>query len=259
MFDTSLSSSLPDGRFALQKREPAYKLLTALLFSASVCLLTRPASALLCLGIVLAIIIPARLPLASVIRSLLPVNVFCLFLWLILPWSYALPGQEPLFSPGFLPVHRAGLALALLITLKANAISCMVLVMAGTSSLAANGRAMLRLHVPEKLVILTLLTHANLVLLERESRRMWQAAKLRGFTPKNSFLTYKTCAWMAAMLLLRSWRKAQRVEQAMRLRGFCGRFPLFAEPAAARPAGFLVVPALLGLLVLAGDLLWRFC
>jgi cobalt/nickel transport system permease protein len=245
-------------RFALQGQDPAAKLPVALLFAASACLTERPASALLCLGVALAAIGLARFPLRSVIRSLLPVNAFCLFLWLILPWSHALPGQAPLFFLGPLPVHRAGSLLALLITMKANAISGMALIMTGTSSPAANGRALLRLHVPEKLVTLILFTHANLVLLERESKRMWQAAKLRGFTPKNSFFTYRTCAWMAAMLLFRAWEKARRVEQAMRLRGFCGRFPLFAESAAARPSGFLMVLAALGPLILACDLALRF-
>lgn len=208
---------------------PAWKLPVCLVFSFSMSMVTHPGTALPGLLAALMVVTLAHVPQKALIKALIPVNFFCLFLWFVLPWSYILPNQPPLFSFGFLSIYPAGLKLALLISLKANAITIMFLALAGTSSVSANGRALSRLRVSKKLVTLLLITHGNLALFEREAIRLWQAARLRGFVPNNSVATYKTFAWLVAMLLLRSWQKANHVEQAMRLRGFRGRFPLFTD------------------------------
>lgn len=160
-------------------------------------------------------------------KAMLPVTLFCALLWVMLPLSTAFTDGDG-FSGNAPGAYAKGLGLALLVTLKAFAITSALMALVGSSSVSANGRALLSFRVPQKLVTLILITHCNNMLLYKEFQRIWNAAKLRGFRPRNSLMTYKTCAWMAAILLLRAWNKAKRREEAMKLRGFSGLFPLYA-------------------------------
>ncbi len=78
-----------------------------------------------------------------------------------------------------------------------------------------------------------------------EAAKITASARLRGFRPRPGFTAWRTLGYLAAMILLRSWQRSARVNRAMRLRGFTGRFPLLdphAPPTAreARLAGLLV-------------------
>jgi cobalt/nickel transport system permease protein len=48
--------------------------------------------------------------------------------------------------------------------------------------------------------------------------------KIRGFKPRTNLHTYRSYAYLAAMLLVRSFDRAERVFQAMLCRGFNGTF-----------------------------------
>ena len=220
---TALSAAAP---LRLGALSPARKLAAAAVFSLGVSLLTNPATAL-CACLLPAFLIAAGyLPVRTVLRRLLPVNAFFLFLWLFLPLEIA---------SGSVHFTHSGLLHAAVITIKGNAIAATLLALAGTSSINASCRALLALHVPEKLVVLLLLTYGHLSFMADEAARLFSAAKLRGFRPANSLSSYKTFGYLIAMLLLRSWQRSQRVASAMRLRGFSGRFPLLDTAAPQQP------------------------
>ena len=205
------------------------KLCAALVFSVAASLLsqTLPAfGACLFAGLLLAC---SGLSFSFAVKRLIPVNAFFLFLWILLPLSFspaADTGTAVRLGPFFL--LSSGLELALLITLKGNAIAAALLALTASSSVSENGHALLSLGVPQKLTALFLVTHGSLSRMAREYERVFQAAKLRGFAPTTNLASYKTYAGLVGLLLVRSWQRAQRVETAMRLRGFCGRFPLIA-------------------------------
>lgn len=225
--DTPALTAAPSARFSLRRMQTKKKLTAAFIFSAGVSVLAHAGPALgACLAAVL-LLAASGLPARYIARRLLAVNVFFVFLWLLLPLSLGARGGEPPFlTLGPFAVYPSGFALALLITLKGNAIAGALTALTGSSTITENGHALRALRIPEKLVALLLLTHANLALMARDYQRLFQAALLRGFVPRTHPAAYKTYARLLGLLFLRSWQKAQRVEQAMRLRGFCGRFPL---------------------------------
>lgn len=163
----------------------------------------------------------ARLPGGPLVRRLLTVNGFVAFLWLFLP--FGAPG-EAAFSLGPLEATRQGLAQAALITLKTNAIMCLFLALVATSDAAALGQAMLRLRLPRKLVFLFLFTYRFIHVIGDEQRRLFKAARLRGFVPRTSLHTYRTLASLLAMVLVGALRRAEMTRRAMLLRCFQGRF-----------------------------------
>ena len=225
-FEAALAAAPTDAPLPLGLVPPAKKLAAAAIFSLAVSLLAHPLTAACAVFVPATLVAAGRLSPFTVLRKLLPVNVFFLFLWVFLPLN---------ISSGSLHFSQSGLSHAALITLKGNAIAATLLALAGTSSISASCRALVTLRVPEKLVTLLLLTYGNLAFMADEAARLFAAAKLRGFIPRTSWASYKTFGYLTAMLLLRSWQRSQRVGKAMRLRGFAGRFPLL-EDALTPPA-----------------------
>ncbi|TVM19508.1 cobalt ECF transporter T component CbiQ [Oceanidesulfovibrio indonesiensis] len=167
------------------------------------------------------LVLAARLDIGEVLRRLLVVNSFIAFIWLLVPLTY---GGEPLFSFGFLHISREGVRLAALITLKSNGIVLVLMSLVATSTLVDMGRAMESLGVPSRLCRLLLYTVRYLTVIEDEYRRLARAAGLRGFAPRLNLHTCRTYGHMIAMTMVRSYNRARRVQQAMQLRGFTGRF-----------------------------------
>ena len=169
----------------------------------------------------------ARLDPGTVLRRLVMVNSFVLMLWLTLPLTY--PGPGPMLGP----VHLSGpgLMLALLITLKANAVFLYFIALPATSRVAELGNALRSLRLPDKLCLLLLFSQRYILVIEQEYQRLYRAARLRCFRPATSLHAYRTYGHLFGMTLVRSWNRAQRVRMAMVLRGFQGRFHTLTEPA----------------------------
>ncbi len=159
------------------------------------------------------------------------VNIFSLFLFATLPLTY---GSD----------SSAGLAIATLITLKTNAIFFCFLALIASSSAASLGHALDTLGMPRKLTFLFLFTYRQLFIINQEYKRLQRAARLRGFTPCNSMHTYRTYSYLFAMTLVKSWNRAERVHQAMLLRGFSGKLiPL--QQQAITPVDYFLLSILL--------------
>jgi cobalt/nickel transport system permease protein len=235
-FDTPANSARGLPYFSLRAMRPERKLAAAAVFSLCAALLSRPAPALgACLFTVL-LLCCSGLPLRGIAPRLASVNAFFLPFWLLLPLSPAPDGDaRMLFSLGPLAFHTAGFETALLIWLKGNAATCAIAALAGSSTLAENGRALRSLRVPDKMTALLLITYANLGLMAREYVGLFQAARLRGFVPGASPAACRVYARLIGLLLVRSRQKARRVEQAMLLRGFSGSFPLLPERCSCPP------------------------
>ena len=78
--------------------------------------------------------------------------------------------------------------------------------------------------MPGLLVHLTLLSYRYVGLLAGELARVRVALRVRGYRNRATRHSYRTVAHVAAGLLVRGHDRAERVGQAMRSRGFDGRF-----------------------------------
>lgn len=209
------------GSSLMHRADVRCKIISAFFFSLAVALchtLFAPLFALLVAGVLLFL---AQLPYMKVVRRLLMVNVFTLLFWLTLPFT--VPG--PLFMElGPLVISRPGVALATLITLKTNAIVLVVLALIATSGVASIGHGLAALKLPSRFCMLLLFTYRYIFVLHQEYQRLRRAALLRGFRPAMIMHTYRTYGNLVGMTLVKSWQRGVRVQQAMLLRGFQGRF-----------------------------------
>ncbi|MBW6520139.1 MAG: cobalt ECF transporter T component CbiQ [Desulfoarculaceae bacterium] len=183
----------------------------------------------------------ARLQAGLVLRHLLAVNLFTLFLWLTLPLTY---GGDAMTTIGGMAISHDGIRLSALITLKTNAVVFTLLALLSTSSVASLGHGLEGLSVPPKLCFMLLSTYRYIFVIHQEYQRLLRAARMRGFVARTNLHTYKTFSHLLGMTLVKSWNRARRVHQAMILRGFTGQLtPLRQSPLAG--ADYLFLLALL--------------
>ena len=119
-----------------------------------------------------------------------------------------------------------GILRAFSISLKSVTIILFVITLLSTSSIFTLVHGMSHLRVPEKLVYLAFLSYRYIQVLYVEYKKLSDAVKMRGFKPKTDMHTYKTYAYLAGMLLIRSYDRSERIHRAMICRGFHGRFYL---------------------------------
>jgi cobalt/nickel transport system permease protein len=201
--------------------DPRAKILVTLIFSVVVALNQHPAGTALSLILPVALIAAARLSIKKVLVRLAIVNGFIAFIWLFLPFTT--PG-ETIYTVGPLSVQREGVNAAILITLKSNSIILMVIALLGTSQIFTLVHALSHLWIPDKLVHLFFFCFRYIHVIHEEYHRLSNAMKIRGFKPRTNVHTYRAYAYLVGMLLVRSFDRSKRIMQAMKCRGFKGRF-----------------------------------
>lgn len=236
----------------LYRLDPRAKIIAAFTFSLLVALLNRWLPLVLSLFFGSCAFYVSGLQLNVLARRLIPANVFLLFLWLLLPFSVE---GAILFRIGPLTATWEGMAYAMRITMKSNAIMMVLIVLVSATSVLDLGNALSGLKVPEKIVQLLFFTYRYIHVLYMEYNRLTSALKVRVFQPNTDFHTYKTYAYLVGMLLVRSSSRAERVYNAMLCRGFTGKFySLNTFSLTAKDRYFLLLN--FALLALLGTLEW---
>ncbi len=208
------------GDSLIHRLDPRVKIVAVSFFSVVVAVSNRFVVLMSALALGFFIVLLARVPMRQLVRRLVPVNVFILFLWLFLPFTVQ---GEPLFSVGPLVGTHEGVLYATQISLKSNAIVAVLIALVASSSILTLGHAMHELRVPQKIVHLFFFTYRYIHVIGREYVRLVNAMKVRGFRPGTNMHSYKTFAYLVGMLLVRSCDRAERVRNAMLCRGFRGR------------------------------------
>jgi len=217
----------------LHGADPRIKIICSALIIPVVALTTRLPVAAAALAFAVFLVVLIRPPLAALARRMAAVQVFLLFLWVILPLSAGGP-------TGFRGLSRQGVELALLITLKSNAIVLLTISLLATSPIQRIGQGLHRLSRSPKMTMLLLLTYRYLFVIAEEFQRLRRAARLRCFQPRTSLHTYRTYGHLIGMTLVRSWERAGRIRNAMILRGFSGTFH-YIDLLRMRPADWLLL------------------
>jgi cobalt/nickel transport system permease protein len=216
-----ISEPFAIGESIIHRLDPRIRLSLTVLYSFVVALSYQFSVLITALSLSSILILISRVRIQEVLKRLVIVNALILFLWLVLPFTFK---GEVLTHIGSFAIYRPGVILAAQITLKSNAILLALIALTATMSLSTLGHAMYRLRVPEKIVYLLLMTYRYIFVIEQEYLRLMRAAKIRGFQPGTNLNTYRTFSYVIGMLFVRAAGRAERVHQAMRCRGFNGKF-----------------------------------
>ncbi len=209
------------GDSLIHRLDPRVRILAALTYSIPLALISRPIPMLLSLAFSIVMTVLARLNVTALFKRLVIVNSIILLFWIAVPFTFK---GEQIFEIGPLVATREGFIYAAAVTLKSNAILLAFLALVATMPVATAGHAMQGLGFPVKVVTLLLLTYRYVFVIEEEYNRLLRALKARGFKARTNLHTYRTYAYLIGMLFVRSWDRAERVHQAMKCRGFEGKF-----------------------------------
>ena len=113
-----------------------------------------------------------------------------------------------------------GIELATLITLRMNLIVLSVWLFLHHVTDTILVQAIAKLPLPTKLIHLFILSVRYISLLAELNQKMDMAMKARGFQPKFNLFTMKVYAQRVALLLIHAMLKAEKAEMAMKARGF---------------------------------------
>lgn len=207
----------------LDRIDPRSRVVTALAFSVLAAVSNRPLSLLSALAIAVLCAGLSGLRIGTVLRRMVPVNLFMLLLIAVMPLT---SGGREIGRLGPLSYGEEGLRQALTIAIKGNAIVLMLIALLGALDVSTVGHTLSHLRVPDKLTHLLLFTVRYLDVLRREYGRLSAAMRLRGFRPGPNMHTYRTYGHLIGMLLVRSLDRSERVVAAMKCRGFRGHFYL---------------------------------
>ena len=211
----------------LSRLDPRWKLAALTLAAAAAAVVHKPAAAAAALAGAAALAVLGRLPPRWWATRVAPAVLFVAV--------FAVP---PVF-------FGRGAETALVLVCKAAALVTLALVLLATAPLDATLKAAHALYVPGLLVQLTLLSYRYVFLLADELGRLRIALRLRGYRNRANLHSYRTIGAVTGALLVRGWERAERVSQAMRCRGFDGRFRSLSDfrTTAADVLMFVVVVA----------------
>jgi cobalt/nickel transport system permease protein len=205
----------------LARWDPRWKLAALLAATVAVALLRSTAPVLVALAATLGLVVLGRLPLRW---YLLRVGTAALFVAFFVVWLPFLDEEGPFLDTGWFEVSVAGLRAAVLLLIKAVSLVSLMLVLWATAPLETTFKAAHALRFPGLLVQLILFTYRYMHLLGEELGRLRKALRVRGYRNRANLHSYRTVGHVTGMLLVRSYERAERVGQAMRCRGFDGRF-----------------------------------
>jgi cobalt/nickel transport system permease protein len=159
-----------------------------------------------------------------------------------------------------LPIVRGadGFLATALVAVRAFTLFALALVLMASAPFHETMRAAQSLGVPRALTQITLMSYRYVFVLRDEFLRIRAALRVRGFRAGTTLHTYRTMAHVSGTLLVRGDERAERVSQAMRCRGFDGRFRSLDvfRTRAIDVAFFVIVIGIATSLVAADRLLW---
>jgi len=226
MSSVSHDLHIGEGASWMLRLDPRLRVVAAFLFACVVVSLDNFITLGLAVGLGLFLMLSARLPGRETAKKVMTMDGFIIFLLCMLPFTT--PG-EIWFTIGSFTATWDGLYKAIEITLKANAVVLSLLALVGTIDAIVLGHALNRLKVPENLVHLMLFSVRYIEVLKQEYFRLRTAMKARCFRPGNNLHTYRSIGYLLGMLLVRSLERSERILEAMKCRGFQGKFYLLDE------------------------------
>ena len=214
------------GASPIHRTYPVLRVILATIYSFSVALMHHFNALVPALVISLALAVAARLPVQPLLKRLGAAGLLLALVWILVPLTH---GGDPMARLGMFTFSRSGVTLCLQVTLKVASILMAFIALVATMPIATLGHTIHRLGLPSKLVQLLLLAYRYIFVIELEFQRLYRAAKMRNFKPASNLHTYRTYAYMVGMLFVRASERAERVHNAMKCRGFSGRFYSLAE------------------------------
>jgi cobalt/nickel transport system permease protein len=211
--------------------DPRARVLSLFVLIFSVALAGDILEALAGLAVSFSLILISRVPLDHVARFMKWPALFLLPFVIILPFTAS---GEPLFSISVIAPSAQGLSLGLLFFIRGLGAALLALLIVGTAPFTATIKALQDMGLPDALAQIFLFAYRYIFLLNEELQTMSRSLDSKGFIKKSDFRTARILALALAMLLIRSYERAEEVFSAMLSRGYTGKIPAGRRPEISR-------------------------
>ena len=204
------------------------KIVTILVYSFIVASLEHLTPALAAVGISLVILVVARASFSKVVMRLLAIIGFVGMFLVIMPFSVPVHHEDTVLVLNGMDrfaFNLRGLHLAATIVAKAVAVTLLMEPLLSTAPLPVTLHGLSRLGVSEMVGQMVLLSYRYLHVFLHEARRMSSGMRVRGFRKRTDLETLRAVGNFLGMLFVRSFERTERVFDAMKARGYNGRFP----------------------------------
>ena len=242
---------LPTRDSALARRDPRWRLAAFALALIGVGLLQRLPTSVIALALAPGLAVAARVPWAWYRTRIALLLVALLPFLVVVP--FVVDRGERLWEWRSLHVTDVGFIVGAVLACKTVALVTLALTLLVTAPLQVTLAAAAKLGVPRLFVQLMLMTYRYVFLLLDELNRLRIALRVRGFRNAMTGHAYRTVGQVAGTLIVRGADRADRVAQAMRCRGFTGRFRTLDE-SRTRPADVVMFGLIVG--TVGGLLAW---
>lgn len=235
----------------IEALDPRTRLIAAVFLAVAIVSLNGFAAKAGALAFAVALIFMARIDPRLLMRRLAHIEGFMAVLLVLLPLTVE---GRALASLGPLSISDRGLERAIHIVLTVNAAAMTALALLGALEPIRLGRAMAALGVSERFVRLVMFIARYQGIFSSEIRRQFDSMRARGFRSSLRRQAFRAYGNLAGMILVRSIERAERVDEAMRCRGFSGRFPLRrVRPMTGADARFALLAAIAAITLHALD------
>jgi cobalt/nickel transport system permease protein len=217
LFDIRYMDTLSAGNTSLHLLDPRAKLITTLIFVGMVVSFGKYEISMMVPFVIfpLSMIVSAELPVGYLLKKMMLVVPFALFIGIFNP----LMDREPLMQIGSLLISGGWVSFFSIMIRLALTVSA-ALILISTTGFNAVCMALDKLGVPRPFVIQLLFLYRYLFVLIDEASRMLRARSLRSFG--SGGMGFKVFVSLLGQLLLRTLDRAQRIHLAMCCRGFDG-------------------------------------
>jgi cobalt/nickel transport system permease protein len=219
------------GTSPLHRWDVRCKIVTILAYSFMIASLGHLTPALAAVAVSSLVLVIARASLTKVLMRLMAIAGFVSMFFVVMPLTAPVhPGDTVVIFGGleWLGFNLRGLQLAATIGAKAVAITLLMEPLLSTAPLPVTLHGLSRLGAPDIIGQMVLLSYRYLHVFRHEAQRMSSGMQVRGFRKRTDLQTLRAVANFLGMLFVRSFERTERVFDAMRARGYRGRFP---EPA----------------------------
>lgn len=251
-----------EGATVFHRWDVRCKIASLMAFSFLVASLSHLATALAAVAVSVLALVAARSSARRALMRFLALTGFLAMFLLVMPLTAPEhPGDTVLVmdQPGWLAFNLRGLVKALVIAAKGVAIALLMEPLLTTAPLPVTLHGLTKLGAPDMVGQMVLLSHRYLHVFRYEAQRMAAGMRVRGFRKRTDLATLRAVANFLGMLFVRSFERTERVFDAMRARGYRGRFPEPAEPRLA-PKDLAMAGLFLALgisLVVVDRMFWR--
>lgn len=216
------------GDSLLHRWDVRCKIVTILAYSFIVASLNHLKAALAAMSVSLLMVALSRVTLARTVFRLTAITGFLSMLLVIMPLTVPFHPGDTLVVFGdldWLVFNLRGLVLAATISAKAVAIAMLMEPLLSTAPLPVTIQGLSKLGVPEIVGQMILISSRYVHVFRHEAGRMATGMRARGFRNRTGLETVRATAGFLGMLFVRSFERTERVFEAMRARGYEGRFP----------------------------------